>query len=168
MIQWDYYPRSERPPKLAIDVVEAFKSVEKVIDSSGQSLKSDEVLGIIAELLLELGFQVETGKKAFQKVRVPVLFGRNGRVEKSFDADAWHVRGKFVLEVEAGRGFTDNQFLKDMFQACMMHDVDYLAIAVRNVYRASRDYEKVTAFIETLYASNRLHLPLNGILTIGY
>ena len=168
MIQWDYYPRSERPPKLAIDVVEAFKSVEKVIDSSGQSLKSDEVLGIIAELLLELGFQVETGKKAFQKVRVPVLFGRNGRVEKSFDADAWHVQGKFVLEVEAGRGFTDNQFLKDMFQACMMHDVDYLAIAVRNVYRASRDYEKVTAFIETLYASNRLHLPLNGILTIGY
>lgn len=168
MIQWDYYPRSRRPPELAIGVVEAFRSVEKVIDSSGQSLKSDEVLEIVAELLLKLGFQVETGKKAFQKVRVPVLFGRNGRVEKSFDADAWHVQGKFVLEVEAGRGFTDNQFLKDMFQACMMHDVDYLAIAVRNVYRASRDYEKVTAFIETLYASNRLHLPLNGILTIGY
>lgn len=168
MIQWDYYQRSRRPPELAISVVEAFKSVEKVIDSSGQSLKSDEVLESIAELLLKLGFQVETGKKAFQKVRVPVLFGRNGRVEKSFDADAWHVQGKFVLEVEAGRGFTDNQFLKDMFQACMMHDVDYLAIAVRNVYRASRDYEKVTAFIETLYASNRLHLPLNGILTFGY
>lgn len=29
----------------------------------------------------------------------------------------------------------NNQFLKDLFQACMMQDVDYLVIAVRNEYR---------------------------------
>ena len=66
------------------------------------------------------------GKKKHQKVSVPVLFGRNGRVEKSFDVDAWHKEERFVLEVEAGRATINHQFLKDMFEACMMHDVEYL------------------------------------------
>jgi hypothetical protein len=48
-----------------------------------------------------------------------------------------------VLEVEAARGVDNNQFLKDLFQACMMHDVQYLGIAVRNVYPQSPDFEKV-------------------------
>lgn len=66
----------------------------------------------------------------------------------------------------------NNQFLKDLFQACMMDDVDYLAIAVRNVYEAAgannRDFERVVNFFETMYASNRMKLPLKGILVIGY
>jgi len=32
------------------------------------------------------------------------------------------------LEVEAGRAYTNYQFLKDLFQACMMHDVQYLGM----------------------------------------
>lgn len=50
----------------------------------------------------------------------------------------------------------------------MMHEVSYLAIAVRNKYRNNRDYEKVQTFFETLYASQRFALPLRGILVIGY
>ena len=73
-----------------------------------------------------------------------------------------------VVEVEAGRGYLNNQFLKDLFQACMMHNVDYCAIAVRNHYIKSRDFEKVKGFFETLFASGRLQLPLKGVLLIGY
>ena len=47
-------------------------------------------------------------------------------------------------------------------------DVDFCAIAVRQVYRTSKDYEKVVMFLETLYASNRLKLPLTGLVIIGY
>ena len=54
----------------------------------------------------------------------------------------------------------------------MMHDVHQLGIAVRNVYqggnRTSHDFEKVVAFFDTLYASNRLSRPLSGITIIGY
>ena len=96
------------------------------------------------------------------------MFGRNGRLDKSFDADAYHRDLRFVLEVEAGRGVLNNQFLKDLFQACMMHDADYLGIAVRNIYGQSADFEKVIRFFDTMYASNRLKLPLKGILVIGY
>jgi hypothetical protein len=72
------------------------------------------------------------------------------------------------LEVEAGRGVTNYQFLKDLFQACMMYEANYLVIAIRNVYRKSQDFDRVVAFYNTLYASNRLSLPLKGILIIGY
>ena len=89
-------------------------------------------------------------------------------LEKSFDADAYHEAGGFVVEVEAGRGFTNNQFLKDLFQACMMRDVFYLAIAVRNQYKGSADFERTERFFNTLYASQRLQLPLHGVLLIGY
>jgi len=60
------------------------------------------------------------------------------------------------------------QFLKDLFQACMMSDVKYLGLAVRNIYKNSNDFNTVETFFETLYVSNRLQLPLDGILLIGY
>ena len=73
-----------------------------------------------------------------------------------------------LLEVEAGRAVVNNQFLKDLFQACMMHEVYYVGIAVRNVHKGENDFKKVARFLEILYASDRLKLPLNGILLIGY
>jgi hypothetical protein len=126
----------------------------------------------VAPGLERLGFNVESGKTKAAKVNVPVLYGLNGRIEKSFDADAHHVGLGFVVEVEAGRAVVNNQFLKDLFQACMMYDVRYLGIAVRLLYeggnRRSRDFEQVVTFFDTLYASNRLRLPLDGVVVIGY
>lgn len=68
-------------------------------------------------------------------VRVPVLYGRNGVFEKSSNADAYNENLGIVIEVETGRAADNNQFLKDLFQACMMDVVSYLVIAVRNYYR---------------------------------
>jgi hypothetical protein len=48
-----------------------------------------------------------------------------------------------------------------------MHDVFFLAIAVRNVYKGRQDFEVVCRFLSTLYASHRLQLPLRGILVVG-
>ena len=50
----------------------------------------------------------------------------------------------------------------------MMFEVQYLVIAVRNDYRGSDDFKKIYTFLETLYISSRLHLPLKGILLVGY
>lgn len=103
-----------------------------------------------------------------QKIQVPVLFGLNGQFEKSFEADAYHEAAGFVVEVEAGRGVVNNQFLKDLFQACMMNGVTEFAVALRNDYRGTKDFERAARFFDTLYASNRLKLPLEGVLLIGY
>jgi len=168
MINWSFFPRSDKPTEMAVRIVDAFQAVSGRIDSDTHELKSNQVLAVLAPGLARLGFNVETGKSKASKIRVPVLFGRNGKLEKAFDADAYHVSDGFVLEVEAGRGVTNNQFLKDLFQACMMHDVQYAAIAVRNVYKKNGDYEIVERFFVTLYAGNRLKLPLKGVLVIGY
>jgi hypothetical protein len=168
VVQWLYFPRSDSPTSLALAVVGAFEAVGAEIDSATHELSSNGVLALVAPHLTAAGFTVELGKKADQKIRVPVLFGLNGRLEKSFEADAHHPSGGFVVEVEAGRGVVNNQFLKDLFQACMMHDVFYLAIAVRNVYKGREDFEAVCRFLNTLYASRRLQLPLKGILVLGY
>ena len=118
--------------------------------------------------LEQLGFVVEAGKTKEQKIDVPVLFGINNRIDKSFYADALSKDGKIVMEVEAGQATENHRFLKDIFEASMMFDVEYLVLAVRNRYRTHNDFDRVFNFLETLYISNRIILPLKGILLIGY
>ena len=96
------------------------------------------------------------------------MFGLGNQIDKCFNADALSKDGKIVIEVEAGRATENNQFLKDIFQASMMFEVEYLVVAVRNVYRGHKDFNIIYTFLETLYISNRLHLPLKGVLLIGY
>lgn len=169
MINWQYYPRSTSCPDHLLKVVAVFETVSDQIDSSTHEVQvSDVVLAKVRPGLVAEGFEVESGKKKADKVHVPVFFGPSGRPQQSFEADAWHRGDGVVLEVEAGRAVVNYQFLKDLFQACMMQDVEYLSIAVRNVYRKAKDWEKVCTFFETMYASSRLELPLKGILIIGY
>lgn len=167
-IQYQYFPKScNIPTELQLLVKVFFAKKDEIISSKFQ-LPSNEVLRILSSDIAALGYQVETGKKAVDKIKVPVLFGRNGSLEKYFEADCYNPKVKVVIEIEAGRAVTNYQFLKDIFQASVMHDVDYLTIAVRNIYRKQKDFDIVTNFLDTLYASNRLELPLKGILVIGY
>lgn len=168
MINWQYFPKSDKILNHLTQVIDVFEKEKEQIDSENHQFSSDEVLSFLRNGLQEIGFEVETSKKQVDKIHIPVLFGRNGNLEKYFEADGLNKQMKTVIEVEAGRGVSNHQFLKDLFQASVMHDIEYLVIAVRNIYRASKDFEKVISFIDTLYASNRLKLPLTGILIIGY
>ena len=168
-LRWQLFPRSLKLPtqlELLIHVFEKnFESISS-FEQKGQS--SDQALAKLRNDLVSIDFKVESGKTSEQKVNVPVLFGEGGKVLKSFDADAYSEKLKTVLEVEAGRAYANNQFLKDIFQASVMQNIDYCAIAVRQSYRDVNDFEKIYAFLDTLYSSNRLSLPLVGLLLIGY
>lgn len=168
MTSWQYYPKSDAIPEHLLKIVSIFKQHSETIDSQNHKLSSNEVLLVLKKDLLDGGFKVEKGNKVEDKIKVPVLFGRDGQLEKSFQVDAFHEETGAVLEVEAGRAVTNYQFLKDLFEACMMHDVNYLVVAVRKTYREKADFEKVITHFDTLYASGRLRLPLKGILIIGY
>lgn len=168
MIQYQFFPRSIGVTPEISKIIDAFRAVENAIDSSHSSLSSNGVLEKVRPHLERIKFKVEKGKQKTNKIDVPVLFGRNNKVDKMFYADALSEDGTIVIEIEAGRATENNQFLKDIFEACMMYGVDYLVLAVRNVYRDHEDFNKVSVFLETLYISNRIHLPLKGILLIGY
>ena len=169
-LTYQFFPRSQgiTEEKKILEVVQCFEQTYEQIKSPENELDSNEVLDILRPHLENIEFKVETGKAKGQKIPVPVLFGLNNSVDQSFNADAVSGDGKIVLEVEAGRAVAGFAFLKDIFQASMMHGVEFLILAVRNKYRKSEDFGKVYKFLETLYTSGRLVLPLNGVILIGY
>jgi hypothetical protein len=168
MINYQLFPKSQQISSDLLAVVNAFQTCEDQISSQTKELSSNEVLAVLADSLEKIGFTIEKSKKKEDKIKIPVLFGRNGNLEKSFDADGVNLTTKTVIEVEAGRGVTNYQFLKDLFQACMMQDIEVLIIAIRNSYKGNSDFETVVTFFDTLYVSGRLSLPLKRILIIGY
>lgn len=168
MLKYQFFPRSIAVTQDIATVIECFQRNFEKIDSSNRNYSSNQVLEILRKDLSEQSIRVETGKKEDEKIKVPVLFGLNNKIDKSFNADALSNDGKIVIEVEAGRAVANNQFLKDIFQASMMFGVEYLVIAVRNDYRGGDDFQKIYTFIETMYISSRITLPLRGILLIGY
>ncbi len=168
MIKYQFFPRSLGITKPIEDVVDCFKEAENKIKSPENNLNSNDVLAILRPGLEKIGLRVEKGKSKGDKIPMPVLFGLNNKIDKHFDTDAVSKDGKIILEVEAGRAVDNYQFLKDIFQASMMFDVEYLVLAVRNNYRGCDDFQKIYTFLEILYISNRMHLPLKGILLIGY
>jgi len=168
MLQYQLFPRSFGITSEVEAVIKCFHNNNEKIKSPENNLNSDGVLKAISADLKHLNFKVEQSKAKEDKIKVPVLFSLNNRIDKFFDADAVSADGKIVLEVEAGRAYVNNQFLKDVFQACMMPSVDYLILAVRNDYRGNDDFSKIFQFFETLYINGRLQLPLKGIVLIGY
>ena len=163
-----FFPVNKKTPEHLVSVIKVFNEYEDKINSHKHKLDSNTVLEILRKNLEGVGFRIETGKKKNEKIKIPVLFGENGRIIKSFDVDGYHEEFKTVLEVEAGRGVLNNQFLKDFFEACIMVNVDYCVIAVRDTYLKQKDFEKVKDFFDSMYASGRMNIPLKGLLIVGY
>jgi hypothetical protein len=167
-LKYQLFPRSSGIIPEIEEIIACFEKNYEQIKSPDFNLSSDGVLKILTEDFQKLNFRVEEGKSKELKIPVAVLFGRNNEIAKSFNADAVSADGKIVMEVEAGRAYRNNQFLKDLFQACMMPKVEYLVLAVRNYYSGTDDFEDIYQYFETLYINGRLQLPLKGIVLIGY
>ena len=180
-INWSYFPKTDPIPNELEKVISVFEKNFKEIDTTkdeekiskgikdkDQRLQSDDILKIVEKDLQDLNFKIETDKKKSNKIRVPVLFGHQGKTAQAFEVDGWHEENKIVLEIERGRAFVNNQFLKDIFEVSVMVNVDYLVLAVSNLYKGSNDFEKICVWLETIYVTNRIKLSLKGILLIGY
>ena len=165
---YQFFPRSHGITSEIQAIVDCFETVNNNIDSEFYKYESPEVLEILRPHFESLSFSVETGKKVKDKIPVPVLFGVNNSIDRQFFADALSKDGRIVIEIEAGQAVDNNNYLKRIFQSCLMYDVEYLVLAVRIVYRKNKNFEKIYSFLETLYLSNRLQLPLKGILLLGY
>lgn len=170
-IEWVLFPHYRVPSDAIRDTVKCFEANEEAIASSTNYLKSNDVLKVVANDLSKIGYQVETGRSTGEKVGMPVLYGDGGVPLKEFFVDAFNPSTGIVVEVEAGQALSNFRFLKDIFEASAMLEAKYLCMAVRQIYqsnRNSRDYEKIKTYLEVMYSSDRLSLPLEGILLIGY
>ena len=165
-MSWMYFPINRNIPQNLKKLVKVFEKYEDSISSSAHELKSNDVLKTIRPGLEEINYEVEKDKK--NKIKIPVIYGKDGKSELNFEVDARNETEKIVVEVEAGRAVVNYQFLKDFYEACCMVDVDYLCIAVRKNYKGKNDFQKVCTFFTGMYASDRFDIPLKGTLIIGY
>ena len=183
-LNWSYFPKTDPIPQELEEAISIFKknftkidtiTAEGIIAKSSkkrkevsEALESDDVLKVVTQDFVDANYKIETSKKKIDKIRIPVLFGEKGSTAQAFEPDGWHDKNKIVLEIERGRAYANNQFLKDIFETSVMINIDYLVLAVSNLYKDSKDYEKIVSWLDTLYATNRIKLSLKGILLIGY
>ena len=172
---WQLFPRSLSAPAHLLQVVDAFEAVASAIGTPTNQLWSNDVLATVSPHLTALGFEVEDPGPPKTTIDMPVLFGPGGRPEKTFQVDAFQPATNTIIEVEAGRGVANHQFLKDFFEACAIQDAEWLVIAVMNSYKppsakgkGADDWNKVVTFIDTLYESGRIDVPLSGVMILGY
>ena len=173
-VRFTSFPRTKSPPHFTQNIVDVFRAHEPSICTItlAKGLKSDEVLHRLCSDLQKLGFEVETGKKALEKIHRPVFFGENGQARLQYQIDAFHNEWKCGLEVEAGRGSMGNAIYRDLVQALVMVELDYLVLAVANTYKfggytPSRDYEQAVKIADALYGHSRIQMPYR-LLVIGY
>jgi hypothetical protein len=69
------------------------------------------------------------------QLKRPVFFGQTGIPTLRYEIDAYHPEWTWGLEVEAGRGWMGNAVYSDLVQAAVVVGVEYLSLAVANVYR---------------------------------
>lgn len=62
MIQWQYFPKSNKIPNHLLHVVGIFEDANDLISSDKNNLQSNEVLNLVAEGLENLEYSVERGK----------------------------------------------------------------------------------------------------------
>jgi hypothetical protein len=167
---WKSYPVNRPAPEWAEGVLTSFRNTKKAIDSiENHGVSSNEALAALRPELEELGFQIEKGPNRISR---PVLFKENGGVEIEYRVDGFHPDHGIVLEVEAGRGAANNADYRDLVRTSLMVDSKFLVLAMMIEYRGggqtTRSFENARKRLDAIYASDRLKLPLDGILLIGY
>lgn len=176
-IRFTYFPPTEPPPHFVDSVVRVFREHEHSVSTRDlkKGLTSDHVMGVLRDDLTALGFVVEGGKQKARKIPRPVFYGENGVPTLNYEIDAYHHEWRCGLEIEAGRGWMGNAVYRDLVQALVMVDVDYLILAVANGYRytssgrsaVSHDYDNARSVAEAIYGHTRVRMPYK-LLVLGY
>jgi hypothetical protein len=118
---WIYYPNHAEPPDWVDTFVGVVRDQRSTIETAEvKELTSNVVLSHIAPGLTAAGYVVETGKKAGEKVRRPILFGEQGRPRVTYEVDAVHDELGIVVEVEAGRGARGNAVYRDLIRTSLI------------------------------------------------
>lgn len=178
---WVYFPRNRRPPDWVEQLIATVALAKSTIDTEllpldSERRSSDDVLAILRPGLESAGYQVETGKSKHQKITRPVLYGDSGLPVVSYDVDAFHDGTGIALEVEAGRGASNNADYRDILRTSLLLDANFLALLMPISYHYKQGgkpmvtpaYANSRRQLEAIYASQRLTLPFAGVLLVGY
>ena len=84
-----FFPQTNKIPDHLAKTIKAFETESEEIDSEkhlgNNNLESNKVLEVLESQLTGIGYKVERSKKTEDKIKMPVLFGKNGKIELNFD-----------------------------------------------------------------------------------
>ena len=164
-----YFPNQSKIPSTLKKLLKIFEKYKDLIDSSNDDdetrRNSDAVLGILSDDLEKAGYLVERSKKREDKISFKF---KVDEIDLTFEADGFHASHKIAIEVEAGRAWDNKQFLKDIFEASLIDEIEYMVVAVRMKYRGRNDFLKISNWLKAIYASNKIKMNFRGLLLIGY
>jgi hypothetical protein len=177
--RWRFFPSYSPPPEWVPLLIDVFADSQSRIDSAvvhEKRMESNDVLGVLGDGLVRLGFVVEQGKQKAGKLPRPVFFGDEGAFLRTYEIDAFEPTQGIALEVEAGRATMGNAIYRDLIQGSLMVDARFLVLAVpveyryRSGARTAREpsVAKTYSVVEATYGSPRLTLPFDGLLLVGY
>ncbi len=176
-VRFSTFPRTQTPPTFIRTVIAVFERYYSQICTAKleKGLTSDQTLAVLRSDLVTLGFEVEAGKRAKDKIKRPVFFGENAVPDLQYEVDAWHPEWCAGFEVEAGRAWMGNAIYRDLIQALVMVEMEHLLLAVPQAYRyrtggratVSRDYENIVSVAQALYGHSRISMPFS-LCVIGY
>ena len=176
-IRFSTFPRTEPPANFISEVIAAFERHSDKIDTVQlkKGLTSGQALAVLRADLVALGFEVEAGKRAEDKIKRPVFFGENAQPDLQYEVDAWHSEWRAGLEIEAGRAWMGNAIYRDLIQALVLVEMDHLILAVPKTYNyktggrktISRDYDNTVSVAQALYGHSRIAMPFS-LCVIGY
>ena len=90
----------------------------------------------------------------------------------NYEIDAFHDELGIAVEVEAGRGAMGNADYRDIVRTSLLLDARYMLLMLPGTYRygsTQKDaYASTRDLLSAIYASQRLRLPFEGVLLIGY
>ena len=93
-----------------------------------------------------------------------------------FEIDAFHEELGIAVEVEAGRGAQSNAGYRYIVRTSLLLDARYMVLMMPILYRYSSGgralkeeaYARTRDQLSAIYASQRLRLPFEGVLLVGY
>lgn len=176
-IRYNSFPRTKPSPHFVISIVNVFRAHESEINTVQlvKGLESNQVLLKLRNDLVDLGFEVESGKTDGEKIHRPVFFGENDEPTLRYEIDAYHAGWLCGLEIEAGRAILGNAIFRDLFQAMIMVDISHLCLAIPNIYKykssgkelSNKYFDKAISIADALYGHSRAQIPY-GLTIIGY
>ena len=187
-IKWAHFPRDRPPNPTVRGIVDVFIENQKQIDSgkfgkSGSNenktkFNSDAVLEILSEDLKKIpDMEIEEKDPKTKKkklLKVAVLYGSEGKVEKPYHPDGLIESEGILLEIECGLMIPQNKaHLKDLFKACLIHGIDHFVIAGAINWEGSdgtkySPYNTMKVDFEAMYESTRFQLPFESLTVIGF
>ena len=93
-LTYQHFPKSVGITEGIHRVIKCFEETYDQIKPPENKLQSDEILKKLRPHLERIEFKVEAGKKREKKIPVPVLFGLNNEVDRSFEVDGISNDGK--------------------------------------------------------------------------